>query len=128
MMSPESLPLARNWYRIEAIGDTLTLINEPHVRGLLRANAWLVHGRDRDILIDCGLGVASLHPTVAALTERDPVVVLTHAHLDHMGSAYEFAECWSHSLEQARPAVAGVAAGSRSRRRAGAWRKCRRTS
>jgi glyoxylase-like metal-dependent hydrolase (beta-lactamase superfamily II) len=101
MSPPESLPVSRNWYRIEAVGEALTLITEPRVRGLLRANAWLVRGRDRDILVDCGLGVASLWPTVASLTQREPVVVLTHAHLDHMGAAHEFAECWAHPLEHA---------------------------
>jgi len=111
MMSVASLPVARNWYRIEAIGDALTLINEPHVRGLLRAKAWLIRGRDRDVLVDCGLGVAPLHPIVAELTERDPVVVLTHAHLDHMGAAYEFAECWAHSLERADQPLPGTLLG-----------------
>jgi len=54
MTRPESLPVSRDWYRIEAVGEALTLITEPRVRGLLRANAWLVRGRDRDILVDCG--------------------------------------------------------------------------
>lgn len=77
------------------------------MRGLLRANAWLVRGRDGDILVDCGLGVAPLRPTVAELTERDPVVVLTHAHPDHMGAAHEFAECWAHCLERAEQPLPG---------------------
>jgi len=101
MTRPESLPVARSWYRVEAVGEALTLITEPRVRGLLRANLWLVRGRDRDILVDCGLGVAPLWPTLASLTRREPVVVLTHAHLDHMGAAHEFAECWAHPLEHA---------------------------
>ncbi|HEY2507462.1 MAG TPA: MBL fold metallo-hydrolase [Streptosporangiaceae bacterium] len=82
------------------------------MRGLLRANAWLVHGRDRDILFDCGLGVASLIRTVAGLTEREPVVVLTHAHLDHMGAAHEFAECWAHPLERADRPLPGSLLGA----------------
>ena len=38
----------------------LTLITEPHVDELVSANMWLVRGRERDLLVDCGLGVASL--------------------------------------------------------------------
>ena len=57
------------------------------MHGLLQANVWLVRGRDRDLLIDSGLGIASLRSALAALALRDPVLVLTHAHLDHMGPA-----------------------------------------
>jgi hypothetical protein len=34
MTRPESLPVARSWYRVEAVGEALTLITEPRVRGL----------------------------------------------------------------------------------------------
>jgi glyoxylase-like metal-dependent hydrolase (beta-lactamase superfamily II) len=33
------------------------------------------------------------------LFERNPVVVLTHGHLDHMGGAHEFPCCWAHDGE-----------------------------
>lgn len=88
-----------SWYRITVVGDSLTLIDEPHVDPLLRANMWLVRGRDADLLIDTGLGVVPVRPTVLELTGREPIVVLTHAHLDHMGGAHEFTECCSHPAE-----------------------------
>lgn len=88
------------WYRTQEVGDGLTLIEEPHVSPLLSANTWHLRGRDRDVLIDCGLGVVSLRASLPDLLgEREPVVVLTHAHLDHMGSAHEFADCWAHPAE-----------------------------
>lgn len=49
--------------------------------------------------MDCGLGVAALHPALNTITDREPVLVLSHAHLDHMGSSYEFRDCWAHPLE-----------------------------
>lgn len=88
------------WFRTMAVAEGLVLIREPLVHPLLRANTWLVRGRDRDLLIDSGLGVAPIRPVVLGLTGgREPTVVLTHDHLDHMGGAYEFADVWAHPAE-----------------------------
>ncbi|MEU4622106.1 MBL fold metallo-hydrolase [Actinoplanes sp. NPDC023801] len=93
------LPVEPRWFRFTAVDERTTLIEEPHVRDLLRANAWHRRGRDRDVLVDCGLGVAALAPLLRERFGRDPVLVITHAHLDRMGSAYEFDEVWAHPLE-----------------------------
>lgn len=93
------LPLARSWFRTRAVTPTLDRIDEPYVHDLLRANIWHLRGRDRDLVVDTGLGVASLRTHLPQLFERDPVVVLTHAHLDHMGGAHEFDCCWAHPGE-----------------------------
>jgi glyoxylase-like metal-dependent hydrolase (beta-lactamase superfamily II) len=94
-----SLPVAPDWFRFTVIDERTTLIDEPHVHGLLRANLWHRRGRDRDLLIDCGLGVTALAPLLTERFGREPVLVLTHAHLDHMGSAHEFGQVWAHPLE-----------------------------
>lgn len=96
-----ALSVAEQWYRTTDVGEGITLISEPFVDPLLSANMWLVHGSDNDLLVDCGLGVSPLHPVVTSLTRhgREPIVVVTHAHLDHMGGAHEFSECWAHALE-----------------------------
>jgi glyoxylase-like metal-dependent hydrolase (beta-lactamase superfamily II) len=87
------------WFRVRAVDASVDQIDEPHVHELLRANIWHVRGRDRDLIVDTGLGVASLRAQLPRLFERDPVVVLTHAHLDHMGGAHEFDHCWAHAGE-----------------------------
>src|SRR4051794_9115469 len=97
MMS--SLPVAPEWFRFTVVDERTTVIDEPHVRGLLCANLWHRRGRDRDLLIDCGLGVTALAPLLRERFGREPVLVLTHAHLDHMGSAHEFSHVWAHPLE-----------------------------
>jgi glyoxylase-like metal-dependent hydrolase (beta-lactamase superfamily II) len=93
------LPVASPWFRFTVLDERTTLIEEPHARGLLRANLWHLRGRDRDLLVDCGLGVTALLPLLRERFGREPVLVLTHAHLDHMGSAHEFSEVWAHPLE-----------------------------
>lgn len=68
-----------------------------------------MRGNDRDIVIDAGLGVVALRQAIPGLFERDPMVVLTHAHLEHVGGASEFGDRAAH------PAEAGIlAAGGES--------------
>jgi glyoxylase-like metal-dependent hydrolase (beta-lactamase superfamily II) len=53
------------WFRRRWVSARLTRIEEPFV--------------------DTGLGIASLRSELPELFERSPMVVLTHAHLDHIG-------------------------------------------
>lgn len=52
------------------MGDRLTLLRESYAHSLLRCNIWHVRGRDCDLLIDTGLGVASLRDEIADLTDK----------------------------------------------------------
>lgn len=93
------LPVATEWFTFSPVTDTLTLIREPHVHPFLQANTWHIRGSERDLLIDAGLGVAPLRPALSHLLTDEPVVVITHSHLDHMGGAHEFADCCAHRAE-----------------------------
>ncbi|MBP1822952.1 MBL fold metallo-hydrolase [Mycobacterium sp. OAE908] len=81
------------------MNSSLDRIDEPYVHEFLRANIWHLRGKQRDLVVDTGLGVASLRAQLPQLFERDPVVVLTHAHLDHMGGAHEFDSCCAYPGE-----------------------------
>lgn len=87
-----ALPVVSPWFHAEPVTDTITRIIEPRVHEFLQANIWHVRGRDRDLVVDSGLGVASLREQVPSLFANDPILVVTHAHLDHAGSAHEFAD------------------------------------
>ena len=54
------LRIADRWFEWRRIDDAVTLLWEPHVVPLMRCNIWHVRGRDRDLLIDTGMGIASL--------------------------------------------------------------------
>lgn len=94
-----SLASGSSWFRAVDAGGRITRIDEPGVHPLLQANIWHVRGRDRDLVVDSGLGVASLRAHLPALFERDPVLVITHAHLDHLGGGHEFADRLGHAAE-----------------------------
>ena len=59
-----------DWWRVRPVGDGVTWIDEPHVREFYRCNVWHVRGRDRDMLVDSGMGVVSLRDWVPMVTER----------------------------------------------------------
>ena len=92
---------ADSWYETQRLADDVTLIFEPHMKPFYRCNIWHVRGRDRDLLVDSGMGVVSLSRHVALVSERPPIAVATHTHWDHIGSHHEFAERAVHSLEAA---------------------------
>jgi glyoxylase-like metal-dependent hydrolase (beta-lactamase superfamily II) len=98
-----------DWYTQVEMGSDVIRISEPHVNELLSANFWWLRGHDRDIVIDAGLGVVALREAIPDLFERDPMVLLTHAHLDHVGGAAEFADRAAHPAE-AELLAAGVPA------------------
>lgn len=91
----DRLPVCEAWFEIEPIDDTLTRIHEPHAGLLIRANIWLLLGRDRDLLVDTGNGLAPLAPIVQRLRperEKPLIAVATHAHMDHVCGLHEFEE------------------------------------
>lgn len=100
------LPVRDPWFVAEPVGAGVTRYSEPGVHPFLRANSWHVLGRDRDLLVDAGLGVGDLRRELTGRGEREPVVWVTHGHLDHLGGAHAFAERWAHPAERdalARP-------------------------
>jgi glyoxylase-like metal-dependent hydrolase (beta-lactamase superfamily II) len=89
----------QDWYRLERKADDITLIAEPYIQEFYRCNAWHVRGRDRDMLVDSGMGVVSLREWVPLVTERRLTAVASHTHFDHIGCHHEFDDRCVHPLE-----------------------------
>ena len=94
-----ALAIAERWFETRAVGDGVTLIWEPHVDPLIRCNIWHVRGRERDLIIDSGLGMASLRDAARRLFERPLAAFATHSHYDHVGGLHEFDHRIAHPLE-----------------------------
>jgi Metallo-beta-lactamase superfamily len=88
-----SLPVQDPWFAVTQLPPDLFRITEPGCHRWVRANCFLILGRDRDILVDSGMGVAALRPILDRLSTRPRLVFTTHAHVDHVGSHPEFADC-----------------------------------
>ncbi len=90
---------AGDWYRTQRIDDAITLIDEPFIHPDFRCNIWHIRGRDRDLLIDSGMGVVSLREEVPLVTEKPLTAVASHIHFDHIGCQHEFEDRCVHRLE-----------------------------
>ncbi len=89
----------KDWWRIRPMGDGVTMIDEPHIVEFYRCNVWHVRGRDRDMLVDSGMGVVSLRDLVPLVTEKPMEAVASHTHFDHVGCHHEFACRLCHGAE-----------------------------
>ncbi|MGE3969465.1 MAG: MBL fold metallo-hydrolase [Dongiaceae bacterium] len=94
-----ALAVADRWFESRRIDDDITLFWEPHVIPLMRCNIWHMRGRDRNLLVDTGMGIVSLRETLAPLMDKALICVATHAHADHIGSHCEFEDCRIHRAE-----------------------------
>ncbi|MEE8311567.1 MAG: MBL fold metallo-hydrolase [Candidatus Binatia bacterium] len=94
-----TLRTADRWFERRSVGDGVTWITEPHVHPLIRCNIWHIRGRDRDLLIDTGLGVASLREELADVLDHPLIAAATHLHYDHVGSLHEFDDRRIHPSE-----------------------------
>jgi glyoxylase-like metal-dependent hydrolase (beta-lactamase superfamily II) len=88
--------VAERWFEHETVDHGVLRIREPNVDPFLQANLFLVRGRDRDVMVDTGLGIGSLHEELAELFERPTIAVATHRHFDHTGGLHEFDEVVVH--------------------------------
>jgi glyoxylase-like metal-dependent hydrolase (beta-lactamase superfamily II) len=102
---PPSLPSINTWYRSRVAAAGVTRIDEPAVHDFLQSNIWHIAGRDRDLVVDCGLGVAPLRTQLPSLFQNDPILVISHAHLDHVGAAHEFEDRRMHTAESVKGPV-----------------------
>jgi glyoxylase-like metal-dependent hydrolase (beta-lactamase superfamily II) len=89
----------QSWYETRTVGDGITHIHEPYIKAFYRCNIWHVRGREKDLLVDSGMGVVSLRQQVPLVTERPLLAVASHTHFDHVGCHHEFAERLVHRDE-----------------------------
>lgn len=90
-----------DWYALERKADGVTLISEPWIKPFYRCNLWHVRGRDRDLLVDSGMGVVPLREWVPLVTEKPLLAVASHTHFDHVGAHHEFEHRAVHEAEAA---------------------------
>lgn len=90
---------AEEWWETRRIEGDITWIYEPFIETFYRCNVWHVRGRDRDMLVDSGMGVVSLRRHVPLVSERPLEAVASHTHFDHIGCHHEFEHRLVHEAE-----------------------------
>ena len=80
---------------IESLGNGIRRLNEYDF-----VNCFLVEGAEKACLIDTGAGVADMAAVVKSLTDKPLIVLITHAHADHIGGGVWFPEVYIHPADR----------------------------
>jgi glyoxylase-like metal-dependent hydrolase (beta-lactamase superfamily II) len=78
------------WFLRREIAPGLFALTEPHLNPVFRANLYFLRGRDRDLLVDAGMGLSPLTPALPITPGKPLLAVATHVHADHVGALHEF--------------------------------------
>lgn len=84
------MKVADPWWVRQSHPNAITQHHEPHVHRIIRGNVWHVKGRDRDLVVDTSVGVASAKDAMSDLLDQPVVCVASHIHYDHVGCLHEF--------------------------------------
>lgn len=87
----------RPWFEVTRHGKGIIQIAEHGHRH--RLNSYLVEGGREVAVIDAGLGFANFKELADSLSDLDPIVLLTHAHWDHVGDAWRYERILVHPVE-----------------------------
>lgn len=99
-MTNRTYPVADSWYARLDLPNGVTRFWEPHVHPLEQANFFHLRGRDRDLLIDSGMGIVPIRSSFPDLFgDKEVIAVATHTHIDHIGAINEFEHRWVHEAE-----------------------------
>lgn len=80
------------WFRSRPVEDRLTVLDEPYLHDVFRSNIWHLKGRELDLVVDTGMGLACLRAALDLTPGKPVLAVATHVHADHVGSLHEFAD------------------------------------
>ena len=88
------------WFEVYEVRPGIFAIYEPHQ--IEEVISYLITGKSRALLLDTGMGIASIKKVVAQLTSLPVVVLNTHTHPDHVGGNAEFSEIWAIDTDYTR--------------------------
>ena len=89
---------SHGWYEVVRFPDGVTMIAEPGHHEDVKS--YLVEG-ERDVaVLDTGMGVGDFAGLVRSLSDREPIVLHSHAHFDHIGASSEYRRVLVHPSEE----------------------------
>jgi len=79
-----------SWFEVYRIRPGVFAIYEPHQ--FEEVISYLIVGENRAVLLDTGIGVATIRKVTQRLTSRPVTVINTHTHFDHTGGNADFTD------------------------------------
>ncbi|GHV18871.1 hypothetical protein FACS18949_04740 [Clostridia bacterium] len=82
----------KNLYTVKAIAEKTWVIEckTYYYQGLM----YVLEGNDRAMVIDAGFNLGDFGAAVKSVTTLPADLYITHGHLDHVGSAHQFGNCY----------------------------------
>ena len=84
------------YFTCEKVTDRIT-----RIRDISGVCMYLVEGSEGTALIDTGVGFGDLYNYVMSLNDKEPVVIMTHGHVDHAMGAAGFTEAYISAKDEA---------------------------
>ncbi len=88
---------ASTWFEVIDAGHGVTIIREP--LGDDDVKSYLVEGARDVAVLDTGMGIDDFRGLVAQRSDRQPIVLHSHSHWDHIGDSYKFERVLIHASE-----------------------------
>lgn len=84
-------PFENELFQLEQVEPGLWLLSEKMIRYSIRANVWVIEGKDADLVIDAGWGVVDWPMELLFPDQEKPLWhAITHAHCDHINQHARF--------------------------------------
>ncbi len=87
----------KDWFEVTKIDSTTFAISE--TKHWEKTNCYLLIGEEKACLIDSGTGIANIKAITDELTDKEIILLTTHAHWDHTGNHAFFKNKAIHSEE-----------------------------
>ncbi len=102
----EKIEQSQEWFEVYRVLPGVFAIYEPgHYENVI---SYLIAGSERALLFDTGLGIGDIRKACSELTGLDVVVLLSHAHYDHIGGNHAFEAVWGADTAFSRKASKGI--------------------
>lgn len=88
---------SEEWFEVVRFPDGVTMIAEPGHHEDVKS--YLVEGDRYVAVLDTGMGFAGFKAVVDSITSLEPIVLLSHAHWDHIGGAHQYSDVRVHPSE-----------------------------
>lgn len=86
-------PFENELFQLEQVETGLWLLSEKMIRYAIRANVWVVEGKEADLVIDAGWGVVDWPMEQLFPDQQKPLWhAITHAHCDHINQHARFSD------------------------------------
>ena len=86
-------------FEIKTLPNNIYRFRERYIAPWLRCNIWLIKGRDKDLVVDTGMGLWPLKESIINHGGKNLIAISTHSHFDHMGGSFEFEQHLGHKNE-----------------------------